>query len=823
MQVMHNSVTSSRIIQTVIKTMMLLIASLSKIVHSVTTKRLNGYFRIGLLLCLMTIALPSLANPFEELRLRLQQEIQNQLQPSDITSVPNVIGMYPAQAEQLLNQAGLVLGKVEEVASQQASGKIVGQTPAANTQISAQSRVDVWVAKPDRSQPRNTADNNNNIPVIPNVSEPFIRVPSLTGLSLEKAKQSLRNAKLRLGDVVVKPSQSQKAMILDQHPPANKAVAANSVVDIILAEPQAPAEKPLQVILHLERNQLNMGETIQLRAETSKNLDDIEYSFNINGKAHKSRQATIRFRFKEAGRFPVTASARERGEKWTHSRSQWVTVIDTEQPTDAIVKVPDVVGVDLQSAIQALQEAGLKVGQVEQKTTQSLQGILEQRPVAGTTVKKGSAIYLVEATQALSPEKDDFDLTLAANKESVDKGEPVAFQVILSPMPEGDNVRYRFMINEDSFAKEANNWVHRFEESGQYTVRAEAWLGDKRIARSDSLTITIDRFWQEPKAIIKPANLVVSQGDKATFVSQSTHDKTTELRFAWTDESGQNSQEKEHTIDTTDLDPGDYWVSLRVKDKRGFESAARAQLIVVSSNETLPDTPQFDDSPTDTTLEDQKIDSSSAGLPVGRVQLELMASTKHILSGGDVKFSIVQFPAHRDPSKASYHIVYGDGEHEESNQPWIKHVYQSAGIHQAYVTTKTTLGLVQSKKVSIWVWPLWLLIGLVITLVLFLGRLLRPLFALSFARKKSPAMPSVVHVSYMPEKDRGTQQLTLDNTPVEAAHAEPSFDLTLQGDSDYGTQKIIHEQANPTQVNDDYDSSPSHVSPSSSQGKTEQG
>lgn len=799
--------------------MMLFIASLSKMRQHSRSLWHSVAFRVALLLCCLTLAPMSAANPFEELRLRLQQEIQNQLQPSEITSVPNVIGMQPAQAEQLLSQAGLVLGKVEEVVSQQPSGMIVAQTPAANTQISAQSRVDVLIAKPDRSKPINTTP-----PAIPEPENPqMTRVPSLTGLSLEQGKQALSRAKLRLGDVVSKPSQRSSAVILDQHPPANKAVTPNSVVDIIVAEPQAPADKPLKIILHLERNQLNIGDSIQLRAETSKSLDNLEYSFNINGKAYKSDKPTIRFTFNNAGRFPVTASARVRGEKWTHSRSQWVKVVDTEQPTGTFVKVPDVVGSDLQTAIQRLQEVGLKVGQVEQKTTQSLKGILEQQPAAGTTVKKGSAINLVEATQALSPENSDYDLTLAANKESVGNGEPVAFQVILSPMLENGELSYRFLINDESFKKDSNNWVHRFEESGQYTVSAEAWLGNKRLARSDNLTITIDRFWQEPKAIIKPANLVVSQGEEATFISQSTHDKTSKLRFMWKDEGGQESQKDKHTIDTTDLDPGDYWVSLRVKDKRGFESAARAQLIVVSPNETLPDTPQFDDSPTNTTLEDRQIDSSAAALPVGRVQLELMASTKHILSGGEVKFSIVQFPAHRDPSKASYHLVYGDGDHEESNQPWVKHQYQSSGIHQAYVTTKTTVGLAQSKKVTVWVWPLWLLIGLVITLVLFLSRLLRPLFSLAFVRKTSPQMPNVVHVSYIPEKDRGTQQLSLDNTPVTAAQAEPSFDLTLQGDNDYGTQQIIHEPTHPTDINDDNTRAPHAASESSLQGKSQQG
>jgi plastocyanin len=463
-----------------------------------------------------------------------------------------------------------------------------------------------------------------------------------------------------------------------------------------------------------------------------------------------------------------------------------------------------------------LQESGLRVGLLSQQETTQLEGILEQQPAAGSKVEKDTAVNLVEASKQTQQQTNNYELTLAASKETVDVKEPVAFQALLSPMPENTQIDYRFIVNDQSFKSDSNSWTHEFTKSGRYEIIAAALFEGQVLARSNPLALTVDTFWQEPKAVIKPASLVVTQGDGASFESQSSHDSSSSLQQIWTDESGQNSQGKKHSIDTTDLEPGDYWITLRIKDDRGFESIARAQLIVAAENKVVSDQNQQDAQPAnaeDGTGTDGTELMQGAGqttlLENVTVQLELLASAKHIFTGDTVKFTIVQYPVHSDPATMNYHIIYGDDEHAEISQPWTEHVYNAFGIHQAYVTTRTQNGLVKSSSVSVWVWPWWLLAGILLTIVFFIWKLLAPLFRLSARSKQreaatvesestvnetivneqAPVKESVV--SYVSEKDYGEQSVD------EKVRKEPSFDMTFQADKDAGEQTIIENQGDP--------------------------
>lgn len=761
------------------------------------------------MLCLGLSAVVS-ANPFEQLRERLQQELQSQqeqlqnrfdssnnpqqgldyqVQPTEIVLVPSLIGMNPSDAAAMLAERGLVLGKVEDIVSGQPAGAIVAQVPAANTQLPAQQRIDVMVSK------------GGATPESAPSTEIMTTVPNIKGKTLPQARAALAESNLRLGDVVLKPVKQAQASILDQHPVAGKKVQPNAIVDVILADPEKPEkqaepkQEPLQLILSVERNRLNRGESTSLKIDTSFQQEGMEYSFNIAGKAYKSRQPVINHQFNKAGRFPITASVRLPRQAWVHSKSQWVEVIDNEKPTDAVVVVPDVIGQSLQDAIKTLQALGLRVGTLSQKTSRELEGILEQSPPAGTEVDKETAIDLVEAMDTTQT-SSDYDLALAANKETLDENEEAAFQVLLSPMPSEGQVRYRYVINGEVFESKSNTWSHRFEKRGQYQITTEAVLGDQVIARSNTVSMTVDSYWQEPKAVIKPANLVVTQGESAEFSSQSTHDGASSLKAVWTDETGQNSRGDTHKINTEKLSPGEYWLSLRVTDKRGFESVARAYLIVAAVDAGLQPN-------TGTTAVD--VDPSSAdnqALPQ-QVQLELLASAKHVLSGSQVKFSIVQFPAHTDPSMARYHLVFGDGEHAEINQPWIKYEYPSGGIYQAYVTTRAANGLVQSEKVAVWVWPMWLLIGLLITLIALLWRLLSPIFRRSAKKPKGRSASKKVIVDEPSLDEDESHQL--EKAPIQqgskakrqestSERQEPSFDVTIESKSDAGIQAIRNDK-----------------------------
>lgn len=772
----------------------------------------------------------ALADLREQLRQGLenaQRQLQEQLQApqsgvpqngqppvlAEIIVVPSVLGYDPTQAMDILQGSGLVLGKVEEIISGKPAGTIVAQHPAQGAQAVTQSRVDVMIAIGDNTQSvpldgvGNGAGNNNAEAVI----------PDLKGMTVAQVRAELANRPFQLGDVVVQSAEKNDGLVIDQHPPAGQVSASNQTIDIIVAKVDKPVEPqpelPLQVSLTLDRQQINQGESVTMTAKTSRNEPNLEYSFNIGGKAHPSNAPNMTYRFEKAGRFPVTASARPRGKAggWVHSKSLRVEVVNAEQPTDALVAVPEVVGLSLQDAIKKLQESGLRVGLLSQQETTQLEGILEQQPVAGSKVEKDTAVNLVEASKQ-TQQTNEYELTLAASKETVDVKEPVAFQALLSPMPENTRISYRFIVNNENFRSDSNSWTYEFTKSGRYEIIAAAMFEGQVLARSNPLAITVDTFWQEPKAVIKPASLVVTQGDGASFVSQSSHDPSSKLQQVWTDEGGQNSQGKKHSIDTTEMQPGDYWVTLRIKDDRGFESIARAQLIVTAANKVVSDQNQSEEQNANGEVGTTDVMQGSGQttlLENVTVQLELLASAKHILTGDRVKFTIVQYPGHTDPANMNYHIIYGDDSHAEISEPWVEHEYTSSGIHQAYVTTRASNGLVKSSNVAVWVWPWWLLAGILLTIVFFIWKLLAPLFRLSSKSKQreensaEPAKPAKDEtpvdeqapvkesvVSYVQEKDYGEQSIE------EKVRKEPSFDVTFQADKDAGEQSIIDNKGN---------------------------
>jgi serine/threonine-protein kinase len=125
--------------------------------------------------------------------------------------VPDVTGLTVAQAGDALQGVGLRLGEAtEENSDRVPRGNIIDQTPEAANELEEGSAVDVTVSA--------------------GVAE--TTVPSLVGLSLDEARQALREADLDLGDTTPAPSEDPRGTVTKVDPKEGETVPVGSKVDL---------------------------------------------------------------------------------------------------------------------------------------------------------------------------------------------------------------------------------------------------------------------------------------------------------------------------------------------------------------------------------------------------------------------------------------------------------------------------------------------------------------------------------------------------------------------------------------------------------------
>ncbi len=106
---------------------------------------------------------------------------------------------------------------------------------------------------------------------------------------------------------------------------------------------------------------------------------------------------------------------------------------------------------------------------------------------------------------------------------------------------------------------------------------------NKYLQKSTLIHLTIaerSKKWTKPEAVIHPATIEVIQGEAVQFASHSTHDKSSHLSRAWDSEFAQKSTDRTFKVKTAHLKAGKYWIKLRVKDDRNLTDIISAKLVV---------------------------------------------------------------------------------------------------------------------------------------------------------------------------------------------------------------------------------------------------
>jgi eukaryotic-like serine/threonine-protein kinase len=123
--------------------------------------------------------------------------------------MPNLTGMTLADAEKTIEEAGLVTGAIEYQASDKPDGYVLNQEPQQDATVSKGDTVNLWIS---------------------GIGNPTVyQMPSLTGMSLEEAKENLNGAGFKWIRIREEKSTQPEGEILRQQPEPNTTLAPTSV------------------------------------------------------------------------------------------------------------------------------------------------------------------------------------------------------------------------------------------------------------------------------------------------------------------------------------------------------------------------------------------------------------------------------------------------------------------------------------------------------------------------------------------------------------------------------------------------------------------
>lgn len=334
----------------------------------------------------------------------------------------------------------------------------------------------------------------------------------------------------------------------------------------------------------------------------------------------------------------------------------------------------------------------------------------------------------------------NYELRVEASNRRPEAGQAVIFKAIISPAIDDNDVEYHFLINGAAVPEPGMHKVYTFQETGTYKVSAVARLGGSYLLNSPPVIIHVIEDWLEPEAVISPRTLTVQSGQDAIFESLSEIDPQSRQWLYWSVSTGHRGTGDKFLIKTDKLKPGKYPIELKARDDRKRESIAHAFLVVTDKEvETL-------------TLHGSD-DEENMPLTISNspANIELRASHSNRLQDMQIIFWIQNAQPGAD---TELQLDSGDG----LVTPWSKklrygHRYQQIGIYQAHINARTPSGDIRSNSMTVYVWPLWLPVLMVISGLLLAGI---PFFKRRQRRRKEPAP-----VSYQLHPDPGFHQLIL--------------------------------------------------------------
>ncbi|MFY9152176.1 MAG: PASTA domain-containing protein [Prolixibacteraceae bacterium] len=130
--------------------------------------------------------------------------------------VPQLIGRTLQESAEILNKLNLFAGLLKEQVTDKPEGEVLYQSPAAGTLVNAGSSINMTYSV----RPRNE----------------YIRVPDVTGMTEDKARELLSVAGLTVEDVYSQKSDAPDGIVISQTPYPDEEVAKGTRAALILSE-----------------------------------------------------------------------------------------------------------------------------------------------------------------------------------------------------------------------------------------------------------------------------------------------------------------------------------------------------------------------------------------------------------------------------------------------------------------------------------------------------------------------------------------------------------------------------------------------------------
>jgi beta-lactam-binding protein with PASTA domain len=260
-------------------------------------------------------------------------------------AVPRLIEEQKGQAEEILAEHRLRLGKVRSHISDEEPGTIIDQAPEPGSRVKAGSSVNIVVASPE-----------------------MVEVPPLVGHWRDEAAGCIQASRLRLGHIAERPSSKPDNTVIRQEPAADTLIPVGSRINLVVSHPQLVRIPDL--IGHSIDDAPGLVEQAQLA------LGEIEQK--------ASEQAEGRILSQEPGpgaEVPVN------------------TRVHVTVATLAPIIVPSLIGLTEEYAMHVLKEHKLILGQRrEQQSSEEQSTVIAQTPEPGIQVTQYARIDLIIAT-----------------------------------------------------------------------------------------------------------------------------------------------------------------------------------------------------------------------------------------------------------------------------------------------------------------------------------------------------------------------------------------------------------------------------------------
>lgn len=528
-------------------------------------------------------------------------------------------------------------------------------------------------------------------------------IPSLLGLTRGGAKEAIEKAGFNLGTVTEKPVENQIGLVVEQQPKSGVSINKGASVDISIG---VALEEKIAINIEPSAAVITQGDDLRYLFNEAISGDHI-VKWKVDEQTATGPAFIVDTKLLKAGEYTVSAEVTLNDDVVGQDTAKLLINAKT-------IAMPYLTDLTLAEAQKKLADLGLKASTIEKREAAiSEPKVINHVPEFGEKITAGTEITL---KVVVPRDTANISLELTSDKSEARVGEAVVLSSKLEGLEDTSTVHYVYKINNKKKANIRPELSWTPEAEGIYSITTTAFNDSGLIAESSPLSIRVGNAWEAPKAVITPEIITTTSGERAEFVSTSTYDLNTTLQYNWSSETGHSGSKKHFSLDTTDVQPGTYQITLNVKDGEGNISETISTLAINSKTDAAATATSDDDNSGSANTSDNKA-LFNQDKPVS---LTIEASRRFANVGDEVRFNIIANPP------GNYRYFFSTQDEEDSG--WIDaanytHTFSDYGTFRVVAALQNGEEVAYSDGVMVWVWSKSLIVligGIGLSLLLLL-------------------------------------------------------------------------------------------------------